>query len=297
MTEAELVGPTSRFYVSQRLRLHYVDWGNADRPTLVLVHGGRDHARSWDDVARVLRRDHHVVAPDLRGHGDSAWAIGGMYALVDYVLDLAQLLDALGPEPVILVGHSLGGAVVLQYTGLFPERVRKAVAIEGLGPSPALVEKIQATPAAERMTTWIEAMRRFAARHPRRYPSLADAVARMREENPFLSERQARHLTEHGVTRNEDGTFSWKFDNYVRSGSPYGFNARDAYGIWGRIRCPVLLVRGTESWASDPVADGRIAHVPNARLVNVDGAAHWVHHDRLEAFLDALAGFLAEPAG
>jgi len=295
MAEPELVGPTSRFYVSQRLRLHYVDWGAEQRPTLVLVHGGRDHARSWDAVARVLRRDFHVVAPELRGHGDSAWAVGGMYALVDYVLDLAQLLDALDRFPVILVGHSLGGAIVLQYTGLFPERVRKAVAIEGLGPSPALVEKIQSVPAAERMIQWIDAMRKFAARHPRRYPSLAAAVARMQEENPFLSNLQARHLTEHGVTRNEDGTYSWKFDNYVRSGSPYGFNATDAYSIWGRIRCPVLLVRGTESWASDPVEDGRIRHVPNARRVNVEGAAHWVHHDRLGVFLDELTSFLAEP--
>lgn len=296
MLEPELVGPTSRFYISQRLRLHYVDWGNGGRPTLVLVHGNRDHARSWDDVARALRRAHHVVAPDLRGHGDSAWAIGGMYALVDHVLDLAQLLDALGPDPVTLVGHSLGGAVVLQYAGLFPERVQRAVAIEGLGPSPALLEEIRATPAAERMTAWIESMRRFAARRPHRYPNLDAAVDRMREENPFLSQAQARHLTEHGVTRNEDGSFCWKFDNYVRANSPYGFNAKDAYAIWGRIRCPVLLVRGTESWASDPVQDGRIAHVPNARLVNVEGAAHWVHHDRLEAFLDALTEFLAAPS-
>jgi len=293
-SEPELVGPTSRFFVSQRLRLHYVDWGNRDGPTVVLVHGGRDHARSWDDVARVLRREHHVVAPDLRGHGDSAWAVGGMYALVDHVLDLAQLLDALGPEPVMLVGHSLGGAVVLQYTGLFPERVRRAVAIEGLGPSPAMLEKLQAVPPAERMTRWIDNMRQLAGRQPRRYETLDAAVARMQEENAFLSDAQARHLTEHGVTRNEDGTFSWKFDNYVRSGSPYGFNAEDAHAIWRRIGCPVLLVRGTESWASDPEQDGRIRHVPNARLVNVAGAGHWVHHDRLDVFLEAVQGFLAE---
>lgn len=297
MAEPELVGPTSRFFVSQRLRLHYVDWGNAGRPTVVLVHGGRDHARSWDDVARVLRREYHVVAPDLRGHGDSAWAVGGMYALVDHVLDLAQLLDALGDAPVMLVGHSLGGAVVLQYAGLFPERVRKVVAIEGLGPSPALIEKLAAVSAPERMKQWIESMRGLAHRRPRRYASLDEAVARMQEENAFLSDAQARHLTEHGVTRNEDGTFSWKFDNYVRSGSPYGFNADDAHAIWGRIACPVLLVRGTESWASDPVKDGRIAHVPNARLVNVEGAAHWVHHDQLDVFLESLTGFLGTVEG
>jgi hypothetical protein len=75
------VGPASNFYVSQRLRLHYLDWSNEGpysgpaRPLLVLVHGGRDHARAWDDVARQLRSDYHVVAPDLRGHGDSAWCV------------------------------------------------------------------------------------------------------------------------------------------------------------------------------------------------------------------------------
>jgi pimeloyl-ACP methyl ester carboxylesterase len=292
----ELVGPTSRFFVSQRLRLHYVDWGNASRPTLLLVHGSRDHARSWDDVARVLRRDWHVVAPDLRGHGDSAWAVGGSYALADHVLDLAQLLSALDRDPVALVGHSLGGAVVLQYAGLYPERVSRVVAIEGLGPSPALVEKNRQTPPWERISGWIDAMQELAGRQPRRYESLEAAESRMREENVFLSPAQARHLTEHGVLRNEDGSYSWKFDNYVRSAIPQGFNAADAYAVWQRIRCPVLLFRGTQSWASDPVKDGRIRHLSNARLVNVEGAAHWVHHDRLEPFLAELQAFLREPA-
>ena len=70
----EIIGPSSSFYISQRLKLHYVDWGNEAAPPLLLIHGGRDHARSWDWVARDLRRDYHVIAPDLRGHGDSAWA-------------------------------------------------------------------------------------------------------------------------------------------------------------------------------------------------------------------------------
>ena len=68
-------GPTSHFYVSQRLRLHYVDWGNETAPPLLLVHGGRDHCRNWDWVAQRLRDRYHVIAPDLRGHGDSAWAV------------------------------------------------------------------------------------------------------------------------------------------------------------------------------------------------------------------------------
>ena len=64
-------GPTSRHYFSQRLRLHYVDWGNPDAPPLLLVHGGRDHCRNWDWVAVALRKDWHIICPDLRGHGDS----------------------------------------------------------------------------------------------------------------------------------------------------------------------------------------------------------------------------------
>ncbi len=142
-----LIGPTSHYFHSLRLKLHYVDWGNHDKPPLLLIHGGRDHARNWDWVALDLRRDYHVIAPDLRGHGDSQWAIGSSYSMVDYTLDVAQLLDALKLWPVTIIGHSLGGAIALQYTGTFPERVKKVVAIEGLGPPPAL-----AGPAAHNTT-------------------------------------------------------------------------------------------------------------------------------------------------
>ena len=66
----DTVGPTSRVFFSQRLRLHYVDWGNPSAPPLVLLHGGRDHCRNWDWVAERLRSEWHIIAPDLRGHGD-----------------------------------------------------------------------------------------------------------------------------------------------------------------------------------------------------------------------------------
>ena len=289
----EIVGPTSHFYVSQRLRLHYVDWGNASRPTLVLVHGNRDHARSWDQVARALRHEWHVVAPDLRGHGDSAWVEGGPYAIADNVLDLANLIDALGPEPVTLVGHSLGGSVTVMYAGVYPERVRKLVSIEGLGPPPAMIERMRARPPHERVRDWVRQMRDLAARQPRRYPSLEAAAKRMREENPFLSEELALHLTMHGVNRNEDGSYSWKFDNYTRTFAPYRFDVEDMRALWKRISCPVLLIRGADSWAGDPALDGRMAVFQAARSVAIPKAGHWVHHDQLDAFLAALTGFLA----
>lgn len=290
----DVVGPTSHFHVSQRLRIHYVDWGNESAPTVVLVHGGRDHARNWDWVARDLRRDFHVIAPDLRGHGDSQWAIGGMYAVADFVLDIANLIEALGERQICLIGHSLGGAISLMYTGIYPERVGKLVAIEGLGPPPAMLEKLRDRPPSQRMREWITQMRGLAARQPRRYATLDDAAARMREENEFLSDEQARHLTIHSVNRNEDGTFSWKFDNYVRSFAPYRFDVDDMRALWGEIECPTLLVRGADSWASDPERDGRIQPFLNARLATIPKAGHWVHHDQLGAFLAAVRAFLAQ---
>ena len=290
----EIIGPVSSYYVSQRLKLHYVDWGNESAPPLLLVHGGKDHARSWDWVARALRDDWHVIAPDLRGHGDSAWAYGGHYTVHEFVLDLAQLIDTLALHPLTIVAHSLGGAVALEYAAVYPERVAKLVAIEGLGPPPAMIAARMRTPVSQRVGEWIAQVRGLSARQPRRYPSIDAAAARMQEENGFLSPEQARHLTVHGVARNEDGTYSWKFDNYTRAFYPQSWDPAERDAMWGRISCPTLLVRGTASWASDPEQDGRIAAFRNARLVNVEGAGHWVHHDRLEEFLRIVREFLAE---
>jgi pimeloyl-ACP methyl ester carboxylesterase len=288
----EIIGPVSSTYVSQRLRLHYVDWGNEHKPPLMLVHGGRDHARSWDWVARDLRRDWHVVAPDLRGHGDSSWAIGGHYTLSEFVLDIAQLIDILGVPRVTLVGHSLGGAVSIQYAAVYPERVHKLVAIEGLGPPPQLADRLSGRPPWQRIAEWIQQVREFSARQPRRYPSIEAAAKRMLEANVFLSPEQAHHLTVHGVHRNEDGSYTWKFDNYVRVFYPHRHDVGETRELWGRITCPTLLMRGGESWAADPSKDGRLAAFQNARVLNVPGAGHWVHHDRLDDFLREVRAFL-----
>jgi pimeloyl-ACP methyl ester carboxylesterase len=291
--ELTMSGPTSHNYFSQRLRLHYVDWGNEGAPTLLLIHGERDHCRNWDWVAERLRDHYHVVAPDLRGHGDSAWAAGANYSEINYIYDIAQLVHQKQMAPVTILAHSLGGSIALLYAGLFPESVAKVVAIEGLGPSPPMLERMREKPIEQRVREWIAARREEAGRAPRKYATLDDAVARMKEANAHLNDEQARLLTTHGAVQNEDGTYSWKFDNFVRMGLG-GLSVEDQRQIWGCILCPVLLVRGTESWASDPVADGRINHFRNARLVNVDGAGHWVHHDRLDAFVEHVDAFLAE---
>jgi pimeloyl-ACP methyl ester carboxylesterase len=285
-------GPTSRFYYSQRLRLHYADWGNPDAPPLLLVHGGRDHCRNWDWVANRLKNDWHIIAPDLRGHGDSEWSATGTYAMESYIYDLAQIIDQQGLAPVTVIAHSLGGNICIRYAGIFPEKVKKLVAIEGLGPSPKMMAERMATSLDERLRKWIADQRGLSARLPRRYATLEDAFRRMREENTHLSIEQARHLTQYGVNQNEDGTYSWKFDNYVRVFPPVDISATELELLWSRIVCPTLLVYGKESWASNPEYDGRLMHFKTARVASLAGAGHWVHHDKLDEFMQITSDFL-----
>jgi pimeloyl-ACP methyl ester carboxylesterase len=287
-------GPTSRVYFSQRLRLHYVDWGNPAAPPLLLVHGGQDHCRNWDWVAQRLRQDWHIIAPDLRGHGDSQWSPDGNYSMAACLYDLDQLVHQQQLAPVTLIAHSLGGNIALRYAGVYPEKVKKLVAIEGLGPSPKILAERAKRSIDERIRRWIDEQRGLSGRLPRRYAAIEDAFKRMQEANRHLSPEQARHLTQHGVNQNEDGTYSWKFDNYVRAWPPYDMTDQDIVQLWGRISCPTLLVYGNESWASNPKEDGRLSHFRDARVVAFDKAGHWVHHDQLDGFIAAVRSFLAE---
>jgi pimeloyl-ACP methyl ester carboxylesterase len=245
-----------------------------------------------DWVARALRDKYHVIAPDLRGHGDSAWSASGHYTMASYIYDLAQLVHQQNLAPVSIVAHSLGGNIALRYTGIYPEAVRRLVAIEGLGPAPRSGGEGERKPIAERMRAWIEQQRAYSGRQQRRYATIEDALARMQEANKRLSPEQARHLTQHAVNQNEDGTYSWKFDHYVAVWPPYDMT-RDAIAeLWSRITCPTLLVYGKESWATNPATDGRLRSFQNAAVLAVEGAGHWVHHDQLDIFLPQVRNFL-----
>ena len=289
----ELPGPTSRVWFSQRLRLHYVDWGNPDAAPLLLLHGGRDHCRNWEWVAAALRDDWHVIAPDLRGHGDSAWSLSGHYTMANYIYDLAQLVHQQKLAPVSIIAHSLGGNIALRYAGIYPDTVRRLVAIEGLGPGPRSAGGA-GKPIDARMRDWVDEQRAMAGRLPHRYASIEDALNRMQQANKRLTPEQARHLTQYAVNQNEDGTYSWKFDPYVRIWPPYDMTREEIASLWAHIACPTLLVWGEESWASSPDGDGRAGYFADARVLGVEGAGHWVHHDRLELFLAESRRFLAD---
>jgi pimeloyl-ACP methyl ester carboxylesterase len=282
--------PVSRTHVSQGLRLHYLDWGNEGAPLLLLVHGLRDHARSWDWTARALRHKWHVVAPDLRGHGDSQWSSDGAYLSAYHTLDIADLINILGHEQLSIVAHSFGGNVCARYAAMFPGRVRKLVLVDGLGPSAGAVVKWGEIGPVKRTREWMEKRLETAARPPRRFVSLDHAIARMAAANPHLSEHQAHFLAVNGVRRDANG-YGWKYDPLVSTFLPEDFSV-NLSTFWCEITAPTLVCWGTESWTTNPATDGDAAHFQNKRVLVFEKAGHWLHHDQLEAFVAALQEFL-----
>lgn len=286
---AALHAPEARYYQSQGLNLHFTDWGNSAAPPLILIHGGADHSRSWDHLAQALRGSFHVIAPDLRGHGDSGWATGSSYNLADHVYDLTCLVKAEGFDKVAIVGHSMGGMVSLTYAGAFPEKVSRLVVLDGVTTFPARRVK----PADARIADWVGDLDKFAQRKIHRYPSIADGADRILARNPRLTPAQANHLATHGLKQNDDGSYSWKFDPYLRARAPYRLTLEDNTGLWSRIACPTLLVSASESFLPDPATVGVMSHFRHAELARIEGAGHWLQHDKPDQVRELIEKFLA----
>ncbi|KAB2892772.1 MAG: alpha/beta hydrolase, partial [Kofleriaceae bacterium] len=127
-----------RLALATGLTYNILEWGAEHDQTIVLVHGFLDLAWGWDEVPELLARRYHVIAPDLRGHGDSDWiGPGGYYHFFDYLPDLDEVVARLARGKVVMVGHSMGGSVAAYWAGTRPEQVRALVLLEGIGPPEA----------------------------------------------------------------------------------------------------------------------------------------------------------------
>ena len=109
---------TDKFITVNGLRLHYLDWGNETKPPFIMLHGISRIAHQFDHLAPYFKDDYHVIAIDMRGHGDSAWSPEGAYIVEDYVKDLEAFVDQLNLRGLTLLGNSTGGRVVQVYAGL-----------------------------------------------------------------------------------------------------------------------------------------------------------------------------------
>lgn len=283
--------PWQHFYQSQRLRLSYWTWGDAANPPLVLLHGGRDHARSWDQVAEAFRDDYHVLAADLRGHGDSEYAKGSLYGLPEHALDLYALIQLVGGRATV-VGHSFGGAISLLTAGMFPECFDRIVSLEGAG---ARMENDPDGITPKSMRDWALQSRSFEQRTPRVYPTIEEARDRMQDANPQLSAEMAMHLARWG-TLGIDGGYVWKFDPWVRGRVPFELRGEDMEQLWAAITSPVLHLIGGKSQQRRDDFRGRSLdnYFTDSRTAVVPDAGHWMHHDQLAITVQHVRAFLDE---
>jgi pimeloyl-ACP methyl ester carboxylesterase len=277
-----------------RTRLRLWQWGDPADPVVLLVHGAFDHGRMFDEIApRIAALGHHAVAVDLRGHGDSGRLHSGN-AWLAMNLDLAILARHLG-APVGIVGHSFGGGQSLCVAAAFPELVRWVVTIDGLGPPAAAFERRDPV---EFTTSAFEAMERVWDRGPRQYPSREDMVARRRAINVRMSEPWAVHLVEHGSRPGRDGGYEWKFDPMFTVGLGGPFGEAMLLAEYALVRCPVLVLSGTEpdTWNDLLPAERatRMAAIGDTRHHEVEHAGHYVHLEQPDAVLEHVRTFVAE---
>lgn len=235
----------SEFLTLRGRRIHVRCWQqDAAAPPLFLLHGWGDISATWQFVAEHLVAGWRVLAPDWRGFGLSQWNDDG-YWFPDYVADLDALLQYYSPEaPARLVAHSMGGNVACLYAGLRPGRVAGLVNLEGIGMLDHTVEE-----ATERYARWLDQVRD--ADGFRRYPDHAALAARLRRDNPRLSEAQAAFLASQlgEPVRGADGATEIRLaiDPAHRRINPVPYRLADAMAIWRHITAPVLWVTAEDS--------------------------------------------------
>ena len=285
--------PWQHYFQSQRLKLSYWTWGDASKPPLILVHGGRDHARMWDLVAERMTDAYHVLACDLRGHGDSEWSRGSHYGMPENTLDLVKLIDLVGGRATV-IGHSFGAAITLQTAGTFPDHFERVVSIEGAG-AWASEEPI----GPEEFRKWARQSRAVDEGSSRVYPTIEEARDRMQEANPHLSPELAMHLARWG-TNGIDGGYVWKFDPWIYARSAlHSLRFDELEALWSEVTAPVLHVNGSDSHFNRTTVGGRPveSYFANSSAVTIEGAGHWAHHDRLDATVAVIREFLGLEAG
>ena len=235
---------------------------------LVLVHGNAETRQAWRPQIEHFAQRCHVVAPDLRGHGDSEKPIGA-YPISGFVDDLARLLDALAIDRAVIAGHSMGGRVAMSFALEHPDRARGLV-LAGTSATPfnraaEQIERVRALGLERELRGFIEF-----------------------ESSPDTPETMKHELLQEALKTPENVRIAlWK------AVSEFDISSR-----LGEIRAPTLIIVGDLDRGT-PVATARQLHesIPGSQLVVIQGVAHFTMLERpdlvnqhIDAFLDRVLG-------
>lgn len=290
----------SSFVPLRHLQYHVREWGTP-RPgqlPLFMVHGWMDVSASFQFVIDALSSDRHIIAPDWRGYGLTEPGEVDNFWFPDYLADLDALIDHFQPEGEIdLLGHSMGGNVVMQYAGIRPTRIRRLINLEGFGLAATKPEQAPA-----RYAQWMDEMKalRQGEKALRSYPSAAAVAERLMKTNPRLSTDKAHWLAQHWARPNAQGEWEILGHPAHKVINAHLFHVEEILALYQRITAPVLNVEASENsldvwWKGRFTLDEyhqRIRSVKNLHTVTIADAGHMMHHDQPAVLAQHIEAFL-----
>ncbi|TMK28608.1 MAG: alpha/beta hydrolase [Alphaproteobacteria bacterium] len=256
--------PAAKHLTINGLRLRYLEWGRPDALPVICVHGYTSSAEAFNALARRIQDRAHIIAMDVRGHGESAWSQDDAYQYADQAGDLAALVDQLGIGRFVLIGTSMGGVIAMVYASQYADRLRGLV-LNDIGPD------VEA--GSGRITGLVRS-------RPADFASLDEAMQYRREISPITAARPLEDQTEtaRGVlSERPDGRWAWKMDPaYIEQRVKRGAPARPP--LWPTLEtlpCATQIVWGTDSDVlSEAQAKRMVAALPRGELVSVPGVGH-----------------------
>lgn len=281
-----------------------LQWGSARaQPPLVLCHGWMDVGASFqfvvDQFSDPFCAARTIIAPDWRGFGNSRRSPApDHFPFVDYLGDLDALIDWISPEaPVDLLGHSMGGNVVMAYAAARPSRVRRLINLEGFG-----LPASSPGDAPQRTARWLDEIRalRAGTMAMRPYASASEVAARLQKNNPRLPADKALWLAQHWAHQGSDGQWRISGDDAHKVISAQLYRADEMLASYAAIACPTLVAKAVPDtmaafWKGKYSLDEflqRLALVPHAQVADLHDAGHMLHHDQPAALAALISDFL-----
>jgi pimeloyl-ACP methyl ester carboxylesterase len=257
--------------------INYLKWGDAQKPGVILVHGGAANAHWWAFIAPQLARNYHVIALDLSGHGDSGRRDGYPRELWSEEI-MAVAADAGIVGAPVLVGHSMGGFVCMSTAVLYGDRLAGAVIIDSPVRRP--------DPESE------EGARGRAFRNPKTYPTAEEARAHYRlvPEQPCANTYIIDYIAQHSMLHTAGG-YTWKFDPIIFQ----NMKPRASHELLPQVRCRIAVVRA-EYGLVDPETGDYMYELlgRNSPIIEIPDAYHHVMLDQPIALITALRALLAD---
>jgi esterase len=278
------IAATSEYVRLGGLKAHFLQWGDRGNPPVVMLHGLRSYAATWEPLAQELARDHWVLALDFRGRGASDWDPARRYFTDTYVADVEEWVHQLGLGTFTLVGHSMGGTIGYVYAARHPDQVTRLV-VEDIGPGSST-----STEGAERV-------RREMTSTPELFASREAAGDFWRRARPGMPEAAIESRLEHTLDQTDEG-WVWRFDRAGIAEARLRGDPAQGIDLWSCVEslcCPTLVVRGADSdFLSEATCAEMARRQPLLRWQTIEAAGHYVHDDNPADYIDLVSRFCRE---